>query len=326
MLAAAGISLTAEGLTSHPGGTDSHVFTACHADGRALMVKVARHPRSRYDTTAWAAVTMAAAGIPVPVVVWHNQRICVETRCPGQALAPETTGQDTVTAQPPDAASRSAAITAGQILRRLHTVPAIGFGRLDPAGRSLYGSLHDWLLAPPPDAPPAAGGAGLRELTGTVEAVLRNHLYRLPEGAPQLLHGDCGARHVIACDGKVTGLVDLESVRGGDPLTDVAGWSLNEHPDLTASMFTGYFPQPPEVATSWALTLYRLRIAAALLCLHLRSGEPARARLRAAQIRADLADVADGTPRLVPLVTPTSLIKEPPCPVPSPPQQAGSPQ
>lgn len=314
VLAAAGIPLASEGLVPHPGGTDSYVFTACHADGRPLMVKVARHPRSRYDTTAWAAVTMAAAGIPVPDVLWHNQRVCVETRCPGQALAPETAGQDTVTVQPPDAVSSGAAVTAGRILRRLHTVPAIGFGRLDPAGRSLYGSLHDWLLASPPYAPPTPGGVGLGKLTGTVHAVLRNHLHRLPEVAPQLLHGDCGARHVIVCDGNVTGLVDLESVRGGDPLADIAGWSLHEHPDLTASMLSGYFPQPPDTATRWALTLYRLRIAAALLCFHLRSGEPARARLRAAQIRADLDDVAAGTPRLIPLVTPTSLIKEPPCP------------
>ncbi|MEU7894224.1 phosphotransferase [Nonomuraea sp. NPDC049152] len=309
-LVGAGIHLSDDGLIQHVGGTNNHVFTASHADGRPLVVKAARHTRTRYGTAVWAAAAMTATGVPTPTVLWHNDRICVETRCAGQALAAEPIHQRPGTARPPGDAELVGAVDAGRILRLLHTVPAAGFGQLDPSGRGRYRSLREWLLSPPPLTGSAADAPDPAPLLAAVHATLRRHLPVLGDVAPRLLHGDCGGRHLIADGGRVTGVVDLESVRGGDPLTDVAAWSLTEHPDLTTAMLGGYFPHRPDPVTVWALALYRLRIAAALLTFHLRSGYPAAARLRAAQIRADLLDIAADRPRLAPLVTAASALEE----------------
>jgi aminoglycoside phosphotransferase (APT) family kinase protein len=101
----------------------------------------------------------------------------------------------------------------------------------------------------------------------------------------------------------ITGIVDLESVRGGDPLSDLAGWSLQEHPLLTTALLTGYFGHPPDEATRVALTLYRLRIASALLRFHLSRGELFSAATKGRQIQADLDDLAAATPRALPRIT-----------------------
>jgi Ser/Thr protein kinase RdoA (MazF antagonist) len=137
--------------------------------------------------------------------------------------------------------------------------------------------------------------------------VLSHHADRLPAIQPRLLHGDWTARHVITDNGAVTGVVDLESVRGGHPLTDIAGWSLQEPAALTDGLLIGYFSTRPsgqtDLATCTVLTVLRLRIAMSLLADHLARADTTQVRLRTAQLHADLADLACGQPPARPRIS-----------------------
>ncbi|HET6481707.1 MAG TPA: phosphotransferase [Actinoplanes sp.] len=290
ILEAAGLGAGHAPLVARHGGLDHTVYATRTPKHRLLVKTVAVGP-GRLPAAAWAAATLAAAGIPVPRVLGYTSRVCVETRCPGRAL-------DTMDDLPVIGA---VAAGAGALLRRVHAITVSGFGRLDAAGRGTHPDLRAWLLD---RRPPPASATSWRALLDEVHHTLAEHAGRLAAAGARLLHGDWAARHVIAADGRVTGLVDLASVRGGDPLTDLAAWSLQESAALTRALFAGYFRTPPDEAARTALTLYRLRIAASLLAVHSVGNDTVRTMLRARQLRADLEDLARGTPRTAPRICP----------------------
>lgn len=297
-VAAAGLTSHRGGMTRIGGGIDNMVFATESDDGCPLIVKVRRHHRrARYDVAAWAARQLATVGVPGPQILWHDQDVCIETRCPGRPLA-------SVDDKPSSEQDLAAVTVAGELLRRLHTVPVRGFGRLDATGTGTHQSLHAWLLHPSP-ACSSTTDDDLLALTQHVRRVLRACVQRLPEAPARLLHGDWTARHVLAESGRVTGVVDLESARGGDPLADLAGWSLQEPPPITAALLAGYFPHPTDAITLTTLVLHRLRIASSLLYYHVAHGGTDQACVLARQIEADLEDLSAGEPALVPRIPPS---------------------
>ncbi|MGR7000736.1 phosphotransferase [Yinghuangia aomiensis] len=116
------------------------------------------------------------------------------------------------------------------------------------------------------------------------------------------MHGDAAARHAfVAAPGAVTALIDWESARGGDPLADVAAFTIREHLDVAAAFTTAYFPEPPEPAQRWALTVHRIRIAAALTRFHHDHGEHAPAARLAHVLADDLAAAHADHPTVLPV-------------------------
>ena len=302
VLAAAGVTGPHAPLVPLAGGQDNDVY-ATRAAGRELVVKAPRSGRVRYGVAAWAAAQLVAVGVPAPRVVGYRDRLLVETRCPGMPLHEYRPCHDGFGGSATPLAVE-VATAAGHLLRRVHTVPVHGYGRLDTTGVGLRPSLGSWILHLPPL--PSDTGADLYALRGQAQQVLRHHLHLLQSVPAALLHGDWTARHVIVDDGRITGIVDLESVRGGDPLADLAGWSLQEPRDLTGALFGGYFTGTPSGADRMRLALYRIRIAAAMLAPHVAHGEHAQLALRTAQLHADLADLSCGQPATLPAITPCS--------------------
>lgn len=289
-LVAAG--LAAPGCRPVPlaGGVDNHAVRVGGTDGRELIVKVPVPGRiPRYAVAAWAAQQLAAADVPVPIPLWQTDDFTVEPLCPGRPLAATTDR----------AVAVRAAEQAGLILRRIHSVQVTGYGRLTLDGSAEHASVEAWLLHPPSQE---SGHGLLRALTPVVTTALRVRA-PLVAGVPaRLLHGDWTARHVLHTDSVVTGVIDLESVRGGDPLADVAGWSLQEPACLTQALASTYFTNPPEKHQRTVLAMYRVRIALFLLAFHASRGQEDLVTLRGHQIAADLQDLAAGQPRLVPRV------------------------
>jgi aminoglycoside phosphotransferase (APT) family kinase protein len=272
-----------------PGGADIDLAAARSADGVEVIVKTRRPERTnRHALAKWAAARITGTDVPVPVPVWHDDQTWIETRISGLPLADRPDDQATT--------------DAGRLLRRVHSVPVDGFGRLDANGKGRHPDWHTWLLAFPTADRLQEPSVGL--VHQARRAVVAN-LHQAKVSKASLLHGDWTARHVLADSGNVTGFVDLESVRGGDPLADLAGWSLQEPGALTTALFAGYFEgSEPDTAQALALAVYRLRIAASLLDFHHACDRRDLVALRRTQLRADLTALSEGRPTTIPLVTP----------------------
>nr|WP_237535574.1 aminoglycoside phosphotransferase family protein [Streptomyces sp. SID3343] len=285
-------------MTPCRGGADNRVFAARTLDGRHLIVKAALHDGARYGTAHWAATALAQRGIPAPEVVWHDDRFCVETRCPGTPLTGSTDLEDT-TGNAPTPAARRAATEAGTLLRRAHDIHVRGYGRLAPTGTGPHRTLHTALHA---------STQALKAPSGPIPAVRRivlDNAWRLVDSGARLLVGDCAARHIFVDQrtGAVSGFIDLESARGGDPLADVAGFTVREHPLMTQALLAGYFPHGADTDERWALTIHRARIAASLWAFHTSRNDHAAARRSAISLTADLTAIATQNPTTLPAYT-----------------------
>lgn len=311
---AAGIPLDQTGLTAYAAGADNAVFAARAIDGRHLIVKTPLRPNPRYATASWACAALTACGVPVPRILWHGTWIggaaCIETRCTGLPLTGTPDRLDTTGTTPSEPAVQ-AARQAGALLRIAHSITVGGYGKLSPAGTGTHRSLAtsispdlNSLLAPDP-----TGG-----LADTARRLVAANLWRLYDGGPHLLLGDCAARHIFhdPDTAQVTAFIDLESARGGDPLADLAGFSVREHPDLSSALLDGYFPEGATIDQTWALTLHRVRIATHLLLFHLTRGQYQPAEHLADLLVADMNAITSEAPTVLPA--------HPPSPSPSPSQ------
>lgn len=294
-LAAAGFDTADADFTPLKSGTDSLPFAATTRDGDNLVVKVRRAgSRSRYPTAAWASAHMRKAGIPAAEILWHSREACVETRCPGRP----------VEAEPPTPQDLDAATRAGEVLRCLHTIEVGSFGQLDGHGIGQHATIQGWFLSLAPRSVPGIDGIDLPGLLKRTRFILEVGSGRLAPSPPRLLHGDWVGRHLFTDGQQITGVVDLESVRGGDPLTELAGWSLREPAPMTEALLAGYFDGPMPADQLLPLVLFRLRIAYSLLHFHASCGDHDMVRLRAAQLQADLDDLDQGHLAAVPRITP----------------------
>jgi aminoglycoside phosphotransferase (APT) family kinase protein len=239
---------------------------ATRAAGRDLIVKMSRAGKAR--AAVWASGRLAAAGVPTPVILGYRDRILVQARCPGTPLDRYHAGHHRGLAL-------FAAATAGRLLRLVHAVPVEAVTAASAAGQ--LPSL------------PSRAAVDLHALRAEALRMLRQHAALLADAPTGLVHGDWAARHVIVDAGRVTGIVGLASARGGDPLADLARWSLTEPPELTGALLAGYFSEEPDRVTRMRLALHRIRIGVSLLALHAARGERALVALRRAQLREDLA-------------------------------------
>ncbi|MFJ4793331.1 phosphotransferase family protein [Kitasatospora purpeofusca] len=294
-LTEAGFDATGARFTPLRSGTDSLPFAATTRSHDELVVKVRRAgSRSRYASAAWASTRMRAAGIPAARILWHSIEACVETRCQGRPIEAEPL-------QPQDL---DAATRAGEVLRRLHSIEVSSFGQLDGHGVGQHSTIQGWFLALPSRRTPRPDDPDLTRLLNRARFTLEAGACRLPQAAPKLLHGDWVGRHLFTDDRHITGVVDLESVRGGDPLTELAGWSLREPALMTEALLTGYFDGPFPAESLLPLILFRLRIAVSLLHFHASCDDQGMVRLRATQIQADLDDLDHGHLTAVPRIAP----------------------
>lgn len=256
-------------LASETFGCDNTVYATTVA-GQDVLVKVRKGGADRYPLAAWAAERLAGLGLPGPRVLAHGNGISVETRCTGASLERD-----------PDPGMAAA---AGRALRRLHQETAPGFGKLTKDGRSAkHATLDAWLLDLHPQG---------RLEQGIVDAIAA-HRHLLDCVQPRLLHGDWAPRHVFHDRQQLTGIIDLESVRGGDPLADVAGWTLDASADIAEAFLDGYFASQPTAAQQLAIALHRLRIAIFIRRWRAAEGDRVRLAVIDRAIAADLGRISE---------------------------------
>jgi aminoglycoside phosphotransferase (APT) family kinase protein len=200
---------------------------------REVIVRINRDSgaESRFQSERWAMDQAAKADVPVPRVLLVQSRelegkpmgISVEERLPGVPL--DEFAKHASREELAEILER-----AGTLLSRIHSVRTKGFGEIDEQGRGEHVSIagifseenlsERVLLA-------AAEAASLDlSIVKRARHILDEFVKSYAPVAPHLLHGDFAPKHLLIKEGKITGIIDFENARGGDPVQEFANWQF----------------------------------------------------------------------------------------------------
>lgn len=251
-------------------GEINEVYDVTQSAGQRVVLRIGRRSPSLFPSERWALDSARAAGAIVPEVLLVDEidtpeerlAICVEEHVGGLPLQ-----QLAQTAGSADGFERLVR-DAGRNLALVHDVRTDGFGwPVDASGRAPDENWGDFLAMParePEWYRPAAIDAGYDgKRFDRALAVVQDHA-GLYDGEPRLVHGDFGAKHVLA-DEELRALIDFEVCRGGDPAYDVAAWDIYFHNTLrTEWLLDGYREVTPLDDT------FDLRVRLSLILLAIR--------------------------------------------------------
>ncbi|NUP46337.1 MAG: aminoglycoside phosphotransferase family protein [Catenulispora sp.] len=213
-------------LAGQLSGSILNIVHAVRCDGRDLIAKYGVADGASDGIRREATVLALLADTEVPVA--HAVLLPAAPEFPHDLLL-----LDLLPGQP--AAPDSEVLTdAGRSLRRLHEVHAPGFGLVGPGTHGLTGTVDSWAAvigaalddarqAIPADVLPTAvhDEAAAQQRQPHIHA----HLAGIQHGA--LLHGDLMRRHVWDDHGRLAGLIDWGDAMIGDPLFDLARFSMS---------------------------------------------------------------------------------------------------
>lgn len=209
-------------------------------EDRNLIVRISREEENRFIPEKWAIEKSGETGVPVPEVLLvdevedNNKKmwVAVETKLHGESL-------DRIT-DLPEASIKQITEQAGEILAKIHSVTPRGFGRIRKDGDGDYDSWESYMLHSlrPQQVKGTLESAKKAGIPATqVDQALRiigDNSRLFEDVAPHLLHGDFGPKHILVSGGLITGIIDFENCKSGDPMFDFSWWSYfgNNRPSI----------------------------------------------------------------------------------------------
>lgn len=210
----------------------NHVYYVWTRAGTKAVVRMQLSDGRLFENEAWALARCAALGLPVPEVLALQHRptdsgeilsVMVESCLRGRMLK-----HAILAGRLDQTSSMHRAREAGRLLARIHSIEIAGAGALDAGGAGAlpdYGETTSWIAAHTDELQELGRHFDIRaEMDRTLQAVTNG-----PAAygrRTRLLHGDFGTKHVHVSRSGITGIVDFELCRGGDPVEDVAYWGV----------------------------------------------------------------------------------------------------
>ncbi|HVX45802.1 MAG TPA: aminoglycoside phosphotransferase family protein, partial [Mycobacteriales bacterium] len=186
---------------------------------------------------AWACERVRACGVPAPPIL--------ATDLAGSLLGPALLVMEHLAGSPSPEPDDPAIVEAGRRLRRVHSVTMAGYGPVRVArDGTAAGECASWAEFT------ATALIGLPELVAQhiieaafadrVRVALDRHRDAVDYTGPAiLLHGDLHPRHIFAAGTELTGIIDWGDVAAGDPVFDLARYSIGGQ-DSMENLLGGY--------------------------------------------------------------------------------------
>jgi aminoglycoside phosphotransferase (APT) family kinase protein len=198
-----------------------------------LIVRISHESEDRFTPEKWAIDKARDLSVPAPEVLYigevfdekKNVRVSVERKLRGTSLEDSKLSE---------ADTRVVVIQAGKILAKIHSITTQKFGRLYEGG---VGGHEDWesYMLRHTRAQQIKGLLESAKRIGVLKKKIERALQILidysdmySDASPHLLHGDFGPKHILVDEGHITGIIDFENAKSGDPMHDFAWWSYFE--------------------------------------------------------------------------------------------------
>ncbi|OGM11393.1 hypothetical protein A2Z22_01255 [Candidatus Woesebacteria bacterium RBG_16_34_12] len=203
-------------------------------EGGNLIVRISRSGENRFIPEKWAIEKARRVGVPAPEILLITKGkdkgkriyVSVETKLPGVPL-----GQLIETKSLSEAETKRIVQNAGGMLAKIHSIIPKKFGRLHRTGIGKYNTWVSYMLSPLEEEQiEALKKSAVKNsiTTGDIDKalqILKDQRSVYQGITPHLLHGDFGPKHILVESGKISGILDFENVKSGDPIYDFSWWS-----------------------------------------------------------------------------------------------------
>ena len=206
-------------------GEVNEVYGVTTKDERDVVVRISRQGKNNFETEEKVIRLVRMAGVPAPKVLLieqapsesENLTFCIEEKIEGEPLLSLMDSMDKSTL-------KSIASEAGEVLSKINGISVDNFGPLD--GSRFFKTWGDYIfnIEKRRGGITAAGKlVGLRtSLINKAFELLRKNEEMFQIKDAHLLHGDFGPKHLLIMDNHITGILDFEGAKGGDPVRDLA--------------------------------------------------------------------------------------------------------
>lgn len=210
------------------GGHGRRVYECEPARGPAIIARVSDKGHRAFDLEIAIAQRLRSAGVPVPAfrdlirteVDGVEAAVLLQERSSGQTLGSFASASA--------AAGRTESVErAGELLARVHTCAASGFGPLVSPDRGQAARLSDWFV----DGIDATAlrarktDAETAKQTAEALAIISAHRGLIDGSSAGLLHGDWSPDNILVdALGEPVAVVDFEAVKSGPPALDLGWW------------------------------------------------------------------------------------------------------
>ncbi len=218
-------------------GEVNEVYEAAGPDGKFVIVRISRRNYPEFESERWAIEQCLKVGVPAPKVLLVDSiingeeklAVSVEDRLKGEPL-------NSLHDQLRQSELESLVKNAGEILGKIHSVKTTKYGHVNSLGVGLDDKWTETMLRAEKDLDKLYNAAARtdvpKNLIDKALEILRDNVPLYERATPHLLHTDYGPKHILVDSGKISGILDFEGCKSGDPVWDFAWWDFFQTPRL----------------------------------------------------------------------------------------------
>ncbi len=235
------------------------------------IVRISRSSNPRFLAEKWALDEVRKVEVSVPEVLLvtsqqveeGNLTFCVETKLTGSPIKNiPLLEKDKM---------KKLVIQAGSVLAKIHSVKPTGFGELAEDGQGKLTSWTQYINKIEDERQDILESA--TKINLNIEDVnkgfmlLKKNQYHFENMTPHLLHGDFSTKHILMDNDLITGIIDFESCKSGDPIWDFAWWSYFFGKDVPVEWIKEGYIEVHKLDPEFdrKLVLYRIRLGLSMI-------------------------------------------------------------
>lgn len=202
-------------------GEVNEVYDVLTQDNKKVIVRISRRKAPSFETEQKYVNKVRKLGVPAPNIllvkrVSENLTFCVEEKIDGKTFR----DIENSISKPE---KRKIILLAGNILSKIHSIKVDKFGTLSHDSYSSWTKVIREVERNPKNPLQYKDESVNQKNVDRGIKIILDNLPLFEIKIPQLLHSDYGTKHWLVNKGQITGILDFEGVKGGDPLYDF-GW------------------------------------------------------------------------------------------------------
>lgn len=246
-------------------GEVNEVYDVLTETHKELIVRISRAKTPNFETEEKYIKLVRELGVPAPKILLvkrinEHLTFCLEEKIPGKPFRD-------IEKSLSKSARKTIIREAGRILSGIHSIKTNNYGTLAYDNYERWTELIEEVKRNPKKPLQYKDEAVDQKKVDRAIKIILENLSLFETKKPQLLHSDYGTKHWLVHEGKITGILDFEGVKGGDPLYDFAWVDFFQHATIDIKLMLEGYEDNEKIKDNfdYKIKLYKLVLSLRIL-------------------------------------------------------------